>query len=99
MKVDAGRYDARPVGGHAATFILPTPHGARMAKPALNVRSLKEQAKGREKSLKLRAAVAKMRVKVMKLDHKAARLRAKIQQYEEKADRLDQGVVPPPPRV
>jgi len=70
-----------------------------VAKPALDIRSLKEQAKGREKSLRLRAAVAKMRVKLMKLEHRATKLRRKIQGYEEKANRLDQGIVPPPPRV
>lgn len=67
-----------------------------MAKAVLDVRSLKEQAKGRQKALRLRTAVAKMRVKANRLEHRAQRLREKIEAYEEKANSLDQGVVPPP---
>jgi phage shock protein A len=66
-----------------------------MARPTMTIRSLKEQAKAREKVMKLRSAVAKMRLKVTRLEHKAERLRTKIQQYEERADRLDQDVIPP----
>ena len=71
-------------------------HGRAVARPALSMRSLKEQEKGREKSLKLRAAVAKMRVKVMKLERRLSRVRQKIHSYEEEANRLDEGIVPPP---
>ena len=67
-----------------------------MPKPTLDIRSLKEQAKGREKALRLRAAVARMRLKVGKLERRAMKLRAKIKESEEKANRLDEGVVPPP---
>lgn len=66
-----------------------------MARPTMTIRSLKEQAKAREKVMKLRAAVARMRLKVTKLEHKAERLRTKIQNYEDQADRLDQDLVPP----
>jgi len=66
------------------------------------MRTLKVQAKGREKAAKLRAAVARMRLKVMKFEHRATRLRQKIQDYEDKANRLEEGFVPrtspPPPR-
>ena len=70
-----------------------------VARPALTIRSLKEQAKARERAMKLRSTIAKMRLKVTKLEHRATRLRAKIQEYEAKADRLDEGFVPPPPRA
>ena len=70
-----------------------------MTKAALDVRTLKVQARGREKAAKLRAEVAKMRLKLMKLEHRVTRLRQKIQGSEEKANRLDQGFAPSqPPR-
>ena len=71
------------------------PHRAPVAKSALNMRTLKAQARGREKAAKLLAAVARMRLKVMKLEHRVTKLRKKIQDYEEKATRLDQGFAPP----
>ena len=76
-------------------------HPARVPQPVLNVRTLKAQAKGREKAARLRTAIAKMRLKVMKLEHKVTRLRQKIEAYEDKANRLDEGYAPPstpPPR-
>lgn len=72
-----------------------SPHPRPMRDPAMTVRSLKEQAKGRERALKLRAKVARMKVKVMKLDKKVGKLRRKIGDYEERANRLDEGVAPP----
>ncbi|HKZ63801.1 MAG TPA: hypothetical protein VJ400_05095 [Thermoplasmata archaeon] len=66
-----------------------------MGKPTLDIRSLKEQAKGRQKALRLRAAITKMHLKASKLERRATKLRAKIKAFEEKADRLDQGIVPP----
>jgi len=68
-----------------------------VAKAAYDIRGLKEQARAREKALKLRAKLAKMRVKVSELEHKALRLRQKIKEHEEEADLLDQDLVPPPP--
>ena len=76
---------------------MPTQHGAPMPKPALDMRTLKVQARGREKAVKLRTAVAKMRLKVMKFEHRVTRLRQKIQDYEDKANRLEEGFVPRAP--
>ena len=81
----------------AATFMMPTLHGAAVSKPALDMRTLKRQAAGREKAARLRAAIAKMRLKVMKLEHKVTRLRQKIEAYEDKANRLDEGYAPSTP--
>ncbi|OLD78818.1 MAG: hypothetical protein AUI33_03430 [Ignavibacteria bacterium 13_1_40CM_2_61_4] len=58
------------------------------------MRTLKAQARGREKAARLRAAVARMRLKVMKLEHRVTRLRQKILSYEDQATRLDEGFAP-----
>jgi len=66
-----------------------------VAKPALNMKTLKAQARGREKAAKLQAKVAWLRLKVMRLEHRLTRLRQKIQDYEQEATRLDEGFAPP----
>ena len=71
------------------------PHSADVAKPALNMKTLKAQARGREKAAKLQAKVARLRLKVMRLEHRLTRLRQKIQDYEQEATRLDEGFAPP----
>lgn len=70
---------------------------APVTKPALDMRTLKAQAKGREKAAKLRAKVARTRLRVTRLEHKVTRLRQKIQDWEAKAGRLDEGFAPSPP--
>ena len=76
--------------------MLPARHRTGV-KPALDMRALKAQARGREKAARLRAAVARLQLKVMKLEHRLTRLRQKIVDSEDKATRLEQGFVPSEP--